>query len=102
MAGSTRGSATVRESGSRAAAPDWAVHADRVGTGSVAGDDAPVVLECTTCAIRGVGCSDCVVALLLGPPDAVVVDVGQVRALAVLAGSGLVPPLRHTRVERGA
>lgn len=62
----------------------------------------PVLLDCGSCAVRGVGCSDCVVALLLGPPDTVVVDGGQVEALAVLAGSGLVPPLRHTGVERGA
>ena len=55
-----------------------------------------VLLDCTTCAVRGVGCSDCVVAVLLGPPEPVAVDHGQVHALAVLAGSGLVPPLRHT------
>lgn len=91
MAGATRRSGTVP-----AARPPAAVR-DRVDT-----DDAPVLLDCATCAVRGIGCSDCVVALLLGPPDTVAVDGGQVQALAVLAGSGLVPPLRHTLVERGA
>jgi hypothetical protein len=60
----------------------------------------PVLLDCASCAVRGTGCSDCVVALLLGPPEPLAVDDGQVRALAVLAGCGLVPPLRHLPVLR--
>lgn len=59
------------------------------------GDDA-LEVDCGTCAVRGVGCPDCVVSFLLGPPaEVLTVDRDQVRALRVLAGSGLVPPLRH-------
>ncbi len=55
-----------------------------------------VTVDCDTCEVRGTGCGDCVVALLLGPPDEVLtLDRGQTRALDVLAVSGLVPPLRH-------
>ena len=42
-------------------------------------------------------CGDCVVTFLLGPPDWLGVDGlpgEEVAALAVLADSGLVPPLR--------
>lgn len=56
-----------------------------------------VTVDCGTCEVRGHGCADCVVALLLGPPEgALTFDSGQARALDVLAGCGLVPPLRHT------
>lgn len=61
-----------------------------------------VTVDCATCVVRGHGCADCVVALLLGPPDgALSFDSGQARALDVLAGCGLVPPLRHTDAVTG-
>ncbi len=55
----------------------------------------PVVIDCDRCSVRGVGCGDCVVTVLLGgPPYGVVLDDAERQALDVLAGAGLVPPLR--------
>ena len=44
-------------------------------------------------------CSDCVVTFICSrePGDALVVDVGEYRALRMLSESGLVPELRHRR-----
>jgi hypothetical protein len=53
------------------------------------------VIDCDTCAVRGDACADCVVSVMLGgPPD--VVPAAEARALDLLAGAGLVPPLRAT------
>lgn len=54
-----------------------------------------MVIDCASCDVRGPACADCVVSVLLGP----VVPVREVAeehrpALEVLAGAGLVPPLR--------
>ena len=55
----------------------------------------PMLIDCDTCEVRGLACGDCVVTVLLGaPPAGVVLDAEERRALDVLAGSGLVPPLR--------
>lgn len=51
-------------------------------------------IDCDTCAVRGPACNDCVVTVLLGPPPEAGLDDDARRALDVLAGSGLVPPLR--------
>ncbi|MDR1791573.1 MAG: hypothetical protein LBR20_08020 [Propionibacteriaceae bacterium] len=68
-------------------------------------------IDCGTCLVRGAGCADCVVSLLLGPAEfgfdggasppmapEVAADVplakDEVVALRVLAGAELVPPLR--------
>ena len=58
-----------------------------------------MLIDCDTCAVRGPACGDCVVTVLLGAPPAVSgdgmeLDGAEQAALAVLAGSGLVPPLR--------
>jgi len=53
-----------------------------------------VHIDCDTCAVRGPACDDCVVTVLLGPPPERGFDDEERRALDVLAGSGLVPPLR--------
>jgi len=63
-----------------------------------------MIIECATCAVRDVACHDCVVTVLLGPPGAerdgtgavaaVELEEAERAAIAVLAGSGLVPPLR--------
>jgi len=50
-----------------------------------------MLIDCSTCSVRGTGCSDCVVSALLGPPD---LDAQEQAAVAVLARSGLVSPLR--------
>ncbi|MCX6395848.1 MAG: hypothetical protein NTV23_05135 [Propionibacteriales bacterium] len=51
-------------------------------------------IDCGTCAVRGLSCHDCVVTVLLGPPPELSFDHEEQLALAVLADSGLVPPLR--------
>ena len=56
-----------------------------------------MIVDCDTCVVRGPACGDCVVTFLLGPPDLLASDGlpgEEVAALAVLADSGLVPPLR--------
>ena len=51
-------------------------------------------IECDSCVVRGLACHDCVVTVLLGPPSTVDLSEDEMRALDVLAGGGLVPPLR--------
>jgi hypothetical protein len=53
-----------------------------------------MLIDCDGCRARDLGCDDCVVTALLGPPDAGMLAEPEQRALAVLADSGLVPPLR--------
>jgi hypothetical protein len=54
-----------------------------------------VLIDCDSCEVRGLACGDCVVTVLLGaPPEGVVLDDEERRAIDVLAHSGLVPPLR--------
>ena len=60
-----------------------------------------VHVDCDTCAVRGPGCADCVVTVLLGEPPPMEVDAEERRALDVLASSGLVPPLRMVRPVDG-
>jgi hypothetical protein len=57
-------------------------------------DDMSVHIDCDTCMVRGPACGDCVVTVLLGPPPELSFDDDEQRALEVLAGSGLIPPLR--------
>jgi hypothetical protein len=55
----------------------------------------PVVIDCDRCGMRGIGCGDCVVTVLLGgPPFGVALNDEERDALDVLAAAGLVPPLR--------
>ncbi len=56
-----------------------------------------MIVDCETCVVRGPACGDCVVTFLLGPPHRLALDGlpgEEIAALAVLADSGLVPPLR--------
>ncbi|HET7901903.1 MAG TPA: hypothetical protein VFL59_12000 [Candidatus Nanopelagicales bacterium] len=59
-----------------------------------------MIIDCDSCAARGPACGDCVVTVLLGPPEWMIEGPGpdllpaETAALAVLAESGLVPPLR--------
>jgi hypothetical protein len=53
-----------------------------------------VTIDCDSCLVRGLACHDCVVTVLLGPPPELAFDNEEQQALEVLAGSGLVPPLR--------
>lgn len=63
--------------------------------------DDSIRIDCDSCAVRGIGCDDCVVSVFLGPPPELRVDTDEVRALAALAASGLVPPLRMVRPVDG-
>ncbi len=72
-----------------------------------------MIIDCGTCTVRGDACTDCVVTFLTipvrgsaapGPTDAgpaspatADLDDAERAAIAVLAGSGLVPPLRLVR-----
>lgn len=53
-------------------------------------------IDCGTCPVKGDACADCVVTVLLGPPE---LDEREGAALVVLADRGLVPPLRDPRVD---
>lgn len=63
---------------------------------------APVVIDCDDCAVRGPGCRDCVVSVLLGVPETLLQD--ERAALEVLADVGLAPRLRLVpiRGDRGS
>jgi hypothetical protein len=54
-----------------------------------------MLIDCDTCEVRGLACSDCVVSVLLGvPDDGAQLDEPERDAIGVLAEAGLVPPLR--------
>jgi hypothetical protein len=54
-----------------------------------------MLIDCDTCAVRGHGCADCVMTVLLGaPPAGVELDATDQAAIGALAEHGLVPPLR--------
>jgi hypothetical protein len=59
---------------------------------------APVVIDCDDCAVRGPGCRDCVVSVLLGVPETLLQD--ERAALEVLAEVGLAPRLRLVPIHR--
>ena len=61
--------------------------------------DEPVVIDCDECAVRGPGCRDCVVSVLLGVPDTLLHD--ERAALEVLAEAGMAPRLRLVPIRRG-
>ena len=52
----------------------------------------PLVIDCDDCAVRGPGCRDCVVSVILGVPETLLED--ERVALEVLADAGLAPRLR--------
>jgi len=60
--------------------------------------DEPVVIDCDECAVRGPGCRDCVVTVLLGVPETLLQD--ERAALEVLAEAGLAPRLRLVPIRR--
>ncbi|TDD51779.1 hypothetical protein E1263_29760 [Kribbella antibiotica] len=62
-----------------------------------------MLIDCDACVMRGPGCQDCVVTVVLGfaaeraktfQIDTLEFDDGERAALDALAESGLVPPLR--------
>ena len=61
-------------------------------------DRGSVVIDCDDCAVRGLGCKDCVISVLLGVPETLQDD--ERRALEVLADVGLAPRLRLVPIHR--
>jgi hypothetical protein len=64
---------------------------------AAAADGSPesLTIDCDRCTMRGIGCGDCVVTVLLGgPPYGVALDETERHAIDVLADAGLIPPLR--------
>lgn len=54
-----------------------------------------MLIDCDTCSIRGAGCRDCVVTVILNnPAQPVELDEAERQAVDSLAAAGLVPPLR--------
>lgn len=71
-----------------------------------------MIIDCGTCTVAGAACDDCVVTVLLGPPGAAPAEIPtaapadtpvagsaeipdeHAAAVAVLAETGLIPPLR--------
>lgn len=53
-----------------------------------------MLVDCDTCVAKPAACSDCVVSVLLGPPQDRRLQSEEQRVIAVLSDSGLVPPLR--------
>ena len=52
-------------------------------------------VDCESCVARGPACGDCVITVLLGAPTTGLdLDADERAALAAMADSGLVPPLR--------
>ncbi len=86
------------------AAPAHRQHWDGTSAGSGprgdVGDPEPdtVTIGCDDCAVRGPGCADCVVSVLLGVPETLLGD--EQRALEVLAEVGLAPRLRLVPIHR--
>jgi hypothetical protein len=59
-----------------------------------------MIIDCASCVARPAACSDCVVSVVLGAhPDGIALDTDEQTAVAVLAGGGLVPPLRMMPAE---
>lgn len=53
-----------------------------------------MIIDCDKCVIRGVGCKDCVISVLLDAPEHVEFEEPELRALDTLADAGLVPRLK--------
>ena len=67
-----------------------------------------MVIDCESCELANLACGECVVSVLLGPPEGISLTPAaaevadeHLAAIAVLADSGLVPPLR-LRTASGA
>ena len=58
-----------------------------------------MIIDCDRCAIRGVGCSDCVISVLLDAPGKIDLVEPELKALGALADAGLVPRLRLVPLE---
>nr|WP_236789436.1 hypothetical protein [Amycolatopsis sp. GM8] len=53
-----------------------------------------VIVDCGRCVVRGIGCADCAVSVLLNAPPAIEWDDEELTAIEALAEGGLIPRLR--------
>jgi len=55
-----------------------------------------MIIDCNTCIMRDLACSDCVVSVLLTISDRPTAEItrSEVRAISALSDKGFVPPLR--------
>jgi hypothetical protein len=62
-----------------------------------------MLIDCDTCLMRDIACSDCVVSTLLATPGVDLPEVSQATAAAIelLSSRGIVPPMRFLRVVQG-
>jgi hypothetical protein len=62
--------------------------------------DGTLTIDCDRCVMQHTAaCEDCIVTFICSrePNEAVLIDVGELRALRLLSESGLVPGLKHER-----
>jgi hypothetical protein len=71
-------------------------------------EDLTMLIDCDTCAMRDIACSDCVITMLLdrpahSAPGAMTADLDddERRAVDVLADAGLIAPLRLVPLHEG-
>jgi hypothetical protein len=53
-----------------------------------------MLIDCETCAMRDIACSDCVITMLFHGPAPAELDDEEFRAVGALADAGLIAPLR--------
>ncbi|CAN2240741.1 hypothetical protein MCEMZLE12_00871 [actinobacterium SCGC AAA044-D11] len=58
-----------------------------------------MMIDCQTCTMREISCSDCVVTVLLNITNAPASEISknQLSAISVLSEKGLIPPLRYAK-----
>lgn len=57
----------------------------------------PLHIDCARCVARGPACTDCVVSVICGFEDGLVLDDHDAAAINNLVAFGLVPPPRFVR-----
>lgn len=62
-----------------------------------------MLINCDTCIMRDIACSDCVVSTLLASPGADFPEVSQgtAEAIELLSSRGIVRPMRFLRAVQG-
>lgn len=62
-----------------------------------------MIINCETCIMRDIACSDCMVTSLLASPGTVVPEVSQgtIEAIELLSSRGIIRPMRFQRAVQG-
>ena len=58
-----------------------------------------MLIDCNNCVMKDIACGNCVVSHFLAMPEPGALATQETRALEVLHGAGLVPPLRMSSTE---